>query len=311
LSTEKDASLSDKYSMRELRQILEVLGTAVYYHVTFATRVPSILQQGLVAGKIRNWNNAFGNKQGSTAHIYLFDDFTSAVRWAATMEWEFDKPVEILVIENPPGLIQPDDHIQMQLNGYGALTTDEVIPPECIRRAISLTSEMKKEVAQTQKATIPESMSAYDTYRSWWNPVTREFVHIIGDMSLTHATKVQREPDRFGVDPDDVAKAPDRKEVGNGVFEDYLKGLACDKGWIRVFSSHRNNPEQGMNLEGNDMDRIRRLAQAMFRHTRGELQMLALRHRQPDGNHIEYVMATPDAVKAYIREGDLPEPRRA
>jgi RNA:NAD 2'-phosphotransferase (TPT1/KptA family) len=142
--------------MKEFTEVTESMGVPVYYHVTFATRVPAIMKQGLLPGKRRNWNNSFGAKQGSTKLIYLFEDFTSAARWGAHMEWEFEKPVEVLVIHAPPGLIIADDHIQMQLGGHSAVTTDEAIPAEAIKRSIPITDDMKREIAKTGHATEPE-----------------------------------------------------------------------------------------------------------------------------------------------------------
>lgn len=130
-------------------RLLEDSSSATYYHVTFETRVPSIQAHGLQVGKRRNWDRAIGGKQGSLNHLYLFDNATGAVRWGFNMEWEFGKPVAIIVIKNPPGMIAPDDHIQMQLNGYGAVTTDESIPPSCIHRIVPVTDMMKKQVAST------------------------------------------------------------------------------------------------------------------------------------------------------------------
>lgn len=92
-----------------------------------------------------------GASQGNRKLIYLFSDSTSAARWAFTMEWDFERPTSIIVVENPPGLIVHDDHPQMQLGYDGAVTTDESIPPECIKRVVTLTTEMKRELARTGK----------------------------------------------------------------------------------------------------------------------------------------------------------------
>jgi hypothetical protein len=122
-----------------------------FFHVTFRTRTPKILQQGVVSGKRRNWNNAFGNKLGEKK-VYVFSDFTMAVRWAHKMEYEFEKPTDILIVK--VGETTSDDHIEAQMNGKTWFKTDD-IPPENIVRVIPLTRELIKQVAQTGSAEIP------------------------------------------------------------------------------------------------------------------------------------------------------------
>jgi hypothetical protein len=125
--------------------IVESATNPVYYHATFSSRVPTILKQGLVLGKRRTWGRASGGRQGLRA-IYLFSDPVMAVRWAHKMQFDFDRPASILVIENPPGDITADDHVEAQMNGRTWFHTNEPIPPECIARVVPLTLDLTRAV---------------------------------------------------------------------------------------------------------------------------------------------------------------------
>ena len=101
-----------------------------YYHVTFKSRLKSVLSQGLVVGKRRVWKNSFGSSIGEKQKIHLFGDLDGAVKWAHKMEYDFEKPVAILKCFIT-GQIEPDTNIQAQMTGK-AVTTDESIPADKI-----------------------------------------------------------------------------------------------------------------------------------------------------------------------------------
>lgn len=143
--------------MRDLMTIVEgiVPEATIFFHVTFKSRLPAIMRDGLLTGKKRNWDNNFGAKQGSTKHTYLFDNFTSAVRWAHKMNYHFEKEVVILMIANPEGTIEPDKHIEAQMNGGGWYTTDTWIPAQQIVRVIEPTQEMYRTLVRDGKIELP------------------------------------------------------------------------------------------------------------------------------------------------------------
>jgi hypothetical protein len=118
----------------------------IYYHATFSSRVSSIRRQGLVLGKRKVWSSAFAPKGLGLNAIYLFSDPAMAVRWAHKMQFDFDRPASILVVENPPGDIVADDHIEAQMNGRTWFHTDQPIPPECITRVVPLTLALTRAV---------------------------------------------------------------------------------------------------------------------------------------------------------------------
>jgi len=113
------------------------------------------MKNGITSGHKRNWNNRFGSKLGSTRLIYLFSDYTSAVRWAARMEWDFrdqGNPEIVIIRIQFTGYGRRDEHWE---NDGSWWTTVDPIPPDQIIDVIPLTLEMKREVAQTDKATPP------------------------------------------------------------------------------------------------------------------------------------------------------------
>lgn len=126
-----------------------------YYHVTFAALLPKIRRGGIVPGKRRNWNNVFGSKLGSTGHVYVFTDPVAAGRWAFKMEWEFQKPAVIIVLdnlndiefENDPGA---EAHIYVNDEPTWKRTT-EVIPASAIERVVPMTQEIARTLAKVNK----------------------------------------------------------------------------------------------------------------------------------------------------------------
>lgn len=143
--------------MRDVINLVEANSSTVYYHVTFASRVPKIKKQGLLVGRKRNWEQVFGDKQGSTKHLYLMTDFTPAVRWAFKMQWDFKRDIAIIVIDDFSGEVMPDDHPENWIRGEGAwVMTAENIPPQYISRVIPLTNELSRQVAQTGRASLPD-----------------------------------------------------------------------------------------------------------------------------------------------------------
>lgn len=127
--------------------------SGVFYHVTFRKHMASIADIGLVTGRRRVWNNAFGAKLGERGAIYLFSSLDAAVRWAAKMDFDFRKGdkrpgIVILKIENPPGKIVPDDAMGLHASRGSTWMTATPIPPSCITKTIPLTDNLIRSVVQ-------------------------------------------------------------------------------------------------------------------------------------------------------------------
>jgi hypothetical protein len=139
------------------------------YHVTFSSRVPKIKSEGIVPGKRRNWERAMGGKYGEIGHIYLFTSEESAARWAAKMEWEFKKPTSILVLRGVEAALDddPSGESQLMLNGSGTWKrTQATVPPQCIERAIPLTTEIKRKIVDVTNGST-DAFSLTESAGQW------------------------------------------------------------------------------------------------------------------------------------------------
>ena len=116
-----------------------------HYHTTLKTREKKIQLEGLLVGKRRLWNNAFGSKQGHKKSIYLFSDLDDAIRWAGKMEWEFKKEIIIIELTKIDNTIK-DNHLEMQLNYSTACKVNYNIPKENILKVIPLTRNLIKDL---------------------------------------------------------------------------------------------------------------------------------------------------------------------
>lgn len=143
--------------MRNLIDLVETASIPRYYHVTLASRVPSIQHEGLVGGKRRLWKNRAGGTMGERGAIYLFSDPTVAVRWAAHMEWEMKKPIVILTVE-PTGELHPDPRIGLHAPMGTAWMTFSPIPPENITSITPLTLALKRQIVAGEQP-VMESAS--------------------------------------------------------------------------------------------------------------------------------------------------------
>lgn len=121
-------------------------GDRTFYHVTLNSRLPSIRQTGLSGGKKRLWKNTHGAALGERGAIYLFSDASAAVRWAAKMEYEFGKPVSILVLKDIPGGIERDGGMQLHAQRGTTWKTLRPIPAECIHKIVPLTKDLIRKI---------------------------------------------------------------------------------------------------------------------------------------------------------------------
>lgn len=123
-----------------------------YYHVTFVATLSKIRRDGIVPGKRRNWNNAFGSKLGSTKNVYVFSDPVSAARWAFKMEWEFEKPAVIIVLKDiDPASLVDDTGAEPHQFVDGEQTwkcTADTIPASCIDRVVPMSQDIARAVVK-------------------------------------------------------------------------------------------------------------------------------------------------------------------
>jgi hypothetical protein len=61
------------------------------YHVTATKNIPGIKAKGLLMMQPSNWIKAADKERYGQGEIYAFENETDAHRWAAKMDWEFNK----------------------------------------------------------------------------------------------------------------------------------------------------------------------------------------------------------------------------
>jgi len=67
------------------------LTSKTLYHVTLSKRVPSIKKKGLLPLQPSNWVKAGDKSRYGEGELFAFSDKKDAIRWAAKMDWEFNK----------------------------------------------------------------------------------------------------------------------------------------------------------------------------------------------------------------------------
>ena len=114
-----------------------------YYHTTLKSRIAKIKKEGLLIGKRRLWNNAFGAKLGNNKQLYLFSSFDEAIQWAGKMEWHLEQKIVIIELENLKNTL-PDNNGEMQLSYKTACSIDYNISKNGIKKIIPLTLELTR-----------------------------------------------------------------------------------------------------------------------------------------------------------------------
>lgn len=63
------------------------------FHVTHTDRLPSIMKKGLIPMQKSNWIQAGNKERYGSGEIFAFTNKQDAIRWAARMDWEFNKEI--------------------------------------------------------------------------------------------------------------------------------------------------------------------------------------------------------------------------
>lgn len=94
-----------------------------FYHVTETEKAASIYEKGLTIGNKRVWSNSLGGKQGDQKAVYLFSDFSDALRFAHKLfyggRYKSSNDVTILRVRGIDWELVPDDHIEAQMARVG------------------------------------------------------------------------------------------------------------------------------------------------------------------------------------------------
>ncbi len=188
--------------MRHLIKLVEQANPKNYFFVTFSNHVPNRLAKGIQYGTLG------GN-------VELFSDNVAAVQYAVEVEKNYGKPVDILVISNPPGL-----QLRKNADGFERFITDEPIPAEHIRSAITLSSAMKRRLENGEDLMV-EDVEEID------EDVLQEKLFFNADVRGTEVPILQN-PTRQEM----IGRLTNEKHGG------WIRGFLTDDGNVYVWSAY-------------------------------------------------------------------------
>jgi len=124
----------------------------VMYHVTSTVNATKIQQKGILPLQPSNWVKGVkdGDRYGAGG-IYAFEHKNDAIRWAAKMDWDFNKAfgsgnisiIEFIGDENPWNTDDADPLGQAGAAGKW-LTRQRHVPPTQIKTSYPVTVDMIK-----------------------------------------------------------------------------------------------------------------------------------------------------------------------
>lgn len=122
----------------------------ILYHVTHTRHVPAIEERGILPMQTSNWVQEQSRERYGEGEVFSFESLRDAMRWAAKMDWEFNKQMgsgEISIVEFREGdewEIDEADPLS-QAGGEGAwLKRIKRVYPEDIIKSYPFTVEMAK-----------------------------------------------------------------------------------------------------------------------------------------------------------------------
>ena len=119
------------------------------YHVTHTRLVGKIKKEGLRSLNPSNWVNKSSGERYGEGELFAFTDLTDAIRWAAKMDWDFNKETgsgKISILTIKPGNAQwktdTADPLSQATNKGKWVKTFSQIPPQQITKVTPLTTPM-------------------------------------------------------------------------------------------------------------------------------------------------------------------------
>jgi len=147
-------------------------------------------------------------------------------------------------------------------------------------------------------------MSLYQSDRHWYNAKTGELVTIPFG-SNSHTGDVQKRPEVYGVDPEELDDAI------QGDYDPVTLDVMFSHGWVRL-AFDRRKPDVGSNLEGRDWKDLRRATKFLADQIPG-IQRLIIVARAPRttiGRGEEHRILDQDGIERFIKHGVPPRPGR-
>lgn len=123
-----------------------------FYHAAHTSTVPSIKSKGLQPGKASNWIRRGNGRRYGAGEVNAFENKHDAERWAAKMDWEFNKGTgtgKVSIVRFDPGdqvwRVDKTSDPLTQLNYSGRWLKSSVkVPAKNIKEAYPLNSEHVK-----------------------------------------------------------------------------------------------------------------------------------------------------------------------
>jgi len=119
-----------------------------FYHVTFKTRVKTILSDGIVPKRRSIYKGLFTEIKDIES-IYGFTNFDDAARWASRMNFDFKRPVVIVIFKDDLKNWKEDIHFEGAGSKGMWIKKKGIIPAKNITEIINHTQEMTRAIVQT------------------------------------------------------------------------------------------------------------------------------------------------------------------
>jgi hypothetical protein len=152
--------------MTTFNQLYEsiLLETAsILYHVTTTKNASKIKKKGIVPMQPTNWVNGSGDRYGE-GEIYAFDHIEDALRWAAKMDWDFNKKmgggdISIIKFKNDGDWdVDTNDPLSQAANKGKWYKKMEMVPANKIVKIIKLEQSMLPLLSNFEKEVKPKDV---------------------------------------------------------------------------------------------------------------------------------------------------------
>jgi len=138
--------------MREEGKGAKTKTPKILYHVAFTEKVPKIKEEGVRPLQPTNWVQAGNKKRYGGGEVYAFEHPEDAFRWAAKMDWEFNKEMgsgKISVVRaknDEEWEIDENDPMSQAGSKGNWLKHDLGIKKENIQDAVPLTIDITRKI---------------------------------------------------------------------------------------------------------------------------------------------------------------------
>jgi predicted GNAT family acetyltransferase len=134
---------------------VEKTAAKALYHVTRTDAVPKIQKKGILPMQTSNWVRGESGERYGGGEVFAFDHVDDAVRWAAKMDWDFNKGMgtgKISIVIFDPGTSKWEEDTADPLNhamSKGSwLKSLQAVKPEQIKKVVPVTIDMTRAVVQ-------------------------------------------------------------------------------------------------------------------------------------------------------------------